>query len=274
MASGVSAEELKLQLVSEERYLEDRVNHVERHVAALALDLGALVRKMARLRDKGDKIVSSVRDFASAEAGTMRKSLEGLGECLSAVENSQQLQIDRMEAKVVKPLLEYEGVCKKAKEEIRVAHGVWEKEVNKQRNMDRVRFRDPANRKRISQFESDLQKLKIERLRSFKAIEDYLEAFERKRTHDLRVVLGEFITAQLAHHAKSLELYTLAYRHVQNICEDETVELFQQGLNPRRTGGYHGAGVPALGQPLFRTSSDPSLLSATATTTHSNYPPQ
>ena len=37
------------------------------------------------------------------------------------------------------------------------------------------------------QFESDLQKLKIERLRSFKAIEDYLEAFERKRTHDLRV---------------------------------------------------------------------------------------
>ena len=69
------------------------MNHVERHVAALALDLGALVRKMARLRDKGDKIVSSVRDFASSEAGTMRKSLEGLGECLSAVENSQQLQV-------------------------------------------------------------------------------------------------------------------------------------------------------------------------------------
>ena len=37
------------------------------------------------------------------------------------------------------------------------------------------------------QFESDLQKLKIERLRSFKAIEDYMEAFERKRTQDLRV---------------------------------------------------------------------------------------
>lgn len=81
------------RLVSEERYLEDRVNHVERHVAALALDLGALVRKMARMRDKGDKIVSSMRDFASAEAGSMRKSLEGLGECLSAVENSQQLQV-------------------------------------------------------------------------------------------------------------------------------------------------------------------------------------
>ena len=39
----------------------------------------------------------------------------------------------------------------------------------------------------VVQFESDLQKLKIERLRSFKTIEDYMEAFERKRTQDLRV---------------------------------------------------------------------------------------
>ena len=69
------------------------MSHVERHVAALALDLGALARKMARMRDKGDKIVSSMRDFASAESGSLRKSLEGLGECLSALENSQQLQV-------------------------------------------------------------------------------------------------------------------------------------------------------------------------------------
>ena len=34
-------------------------------------------------------------------------------------------------------------------EEIRATHGVWEREVSKQRNMDRVRFRDPSNRKRI-----------------------------------------------------------------------------------------------------------------------------
>ena len=82
-----------LRLVSEERYLEDRVSHVERHVATLALDLGALARKMARMRDKGDKIVNAVRDFASAESGSLRKSLEGMGECLSAIENSQQLQV-------------------------------------------------------------------------------------------------------------------------------------------------------------------------------------
>ena len=42
------------------------------------------------------------------------------------------------------------------------------------------------------QFESDVQKLKIERLRSFKAIEDYLEAFERKRTQNLRVRMAVY----------------------------------------------------------------------------------
>lgn len=66
---------------------------MERRVAALALDLGALTRKMARLRDKGDNMVKTLQDFASSESGTVRKSLEGLGECLSALENSQQLQV-------------------------------------------------------------------------------------------------------------------------------------------------------------------------------------
>lgn len=34
-------------------------------------------------------------------------------------------------------------------EELRTSHSVREREVNKQRNLDRVRLRDPANRKRI-----------------------------------------------------------------------------------------------------------------------------
>lgn len=36
-------------------------------------------------------------------------------------------------------------------EEMKSYHGVTEREVSKQRNLDRVRIRDPANRKRISQ---------------------------------------------------------------------------------------------------------------------------
>ena len=38
-----------------------------------------------------------------------------------------------------------------------------------------------------TQFESDLQKVKIERLRSAKTLEEYMEVFERKKTQDFRV---------------------------------------------------------------------------------------
>ena len=34
----------------------------------------------------------------------------------------------------------------------------------------------------------DLQKVKVERLRSSKAVGDYMETFERKRTQDLKVL--------------------------------------------------------------------------------------
>lgn len=39
----------------------------------------------------------------------------------------------------------------------------------------------------LTQLESDLQKVKIERLRVTKATEDYMEGFEKKRTQDFKV---------------------------------------------------------------------------------------
>jgi hypothetical protein len=81
--------------VSEERYLEDRISHVERNFAALAMDMGGLVRRTARLRDKGDKVVKTFQDFASNESGCMKKSLEGLAECCSALEDCSQFKVGR-----------------------------------------------------------------------------------------------------------------------------------------------------------------------------------
>ena len=44
------------------------------------------------------------------------------------------------------------------------------------------------------QLEMDLQKVKVERLRSSKAVGDYMEAFERKRTQDLKVCLEKLVS--------------------------------------------------------------------------------
>lgn len=66
---------------------------MERHFAALAADVGGAVRKMALLRDKGDKLVKAMQDFASSESGTLKSGLEGLAECLTAIENCQQVKV-------------------------------------------------------------------------------------------------------------------------------------------------------------------------------------
>ena len=66
---------------------------MEHRVSALALDLGGMARKMARLRDKGDNITKTLHDFAISESGTMKRGLEGLAECLLTFDNSQQLQV-------------------------------------------------------------------------------------------------------------------------------------------------------------------------------------
>lgn len=66
---------------------------MERNFASLATDLGGMVRKTARLRDKGDLVVKTLKDFASTENGRLRKSLEGLAECCSAMEDCNQLKV-------------------------------------------------------------------------------------------------------------------------------------------------------------------------------------
>ncbi len=112
--------------------------------------------------------------------------------------SSTMTQIDKMEAKVVQPLLDYESVCRKARvrmyklsgwlgrvyrfvdegsnifsycreisissvpkprfyiiivlyiqDELKSTRSVGEREVTKQRGLDRVKIRDPANRKKI-----------------------------------------------------------------------------------------------------------------------------
>ena len=100
------------RLVSEERYLEDRISHVERNFAALATDMGGMVRRTARLRDKGDKIVKTFQDFASNESGSMKKSLDGLAECCSALEDGNQFKVSDCSFLPHLAMNVYRGVCR------------------------------------------------------------------------------------------------------------------------------------------------------------------
>lgn len=87
--------------MSEEKYLENRVANVERNFSSLATDLGGMVRRTARLRNKGDRIVKTMQDFASCESGEMRKSLEGMADCFSSLEDCNHLKVKVQQRLVV-----------------------------------------------------------------------------------------------------------------------------------------------------------------------------
>ena len=66
---------------------------MERNFSSMAADLGGMVRRTARLRDKGDRIVKTMQGFASTESGEMKKSLEGIADCFSALEDCNHLKV-------------------------------------------------------------------------------------------------------------------------------------------------------------------------------------
>jgi len=89
-----------------------------------------MIRKTARLRDKGDVLAKGINELADEERSPVGQKLKAIGECFAALEDFRQakvapslltrtvvmlLKIDRMEAKVLRPLNDYDTVCRKAK---------------------------------------------------------------------------------------------------------------------------------------------------------------
>jgi hypothetical protein len=282
-----SADELKIELIAEEKYHEERIGHVERNFAALSVAMGGIARKTALMRDKGDKLTKTIRSMSCNEVGTVRTTLESLAECLGGIEDYRQtevcvererergrerivnpsihsiIQLDRLEAKVVKPLLDYDNTCRKAKDELKSCCADRAKVVNQQRALEKTRIREPTNRKKLSQMETDLQKAKFKRIQSTKTLEDHMQGFERKRIHDLKVLFQEYINTGMIFHAKSLELHTIAHQILNNIDESEAIENYMNNVQSRKRSSIMEDQLPtSMGTPtLHRTSSEPSLVS-------------
>ncbi|CAG2053653.1 unnamed protein product [Timema podura] len=123
------------------------------------------------------------------------------------------------ETKVVSELSQYEGICKHAKEEVKSTFAARDRELARRRQLDRVRERSPRNRQQIAS--ADVS-------RTVKALEEQIDIFEKKKLHDLKSVLLDFVTVELSFHAKAIELYTRAYQEIEAIDEDGDMERDNQ----------------------------------------------
>nr|CAD7263233.1 unnamed protein product [Timema shepardi] len=180
-------------------------------------------QNLAWLRDKSDEVSKVVHNYAESE--TVNKSLKnGLSKfsaTLSAVSDYRDAEVRRLETKVVSELSQYEGICKHAKEEVKSTFAARDRELARRRQLDRVRERSPRNRQQIAS--ADVS-------RTVKALEEQIDIFEKKKLHDLKSVLLDFVTVELSFHAKAIELYTRAHQEIAEIDEDGDMEEFRSAL--------------------------------------------
>jgi len=80
-------------LAAEEKYLTDKINRVERHFAALHTNISGMIRKTARLRDKGDVLAKGINEFADEEHTPIGQKLKAIGECFAALEDFRQAKV-------------------------------------------------------------------------------------------------------------------------------------------------------------------------------------
>ncbi|CAL7946587.1 unnamed protein product [Xylocopa violacea] len=213
----------------EAKFVQDRISNVEKHFAELCTSFAAYTRKAARLRDKGDEIAKVIQTYAQSENinRSLSNGLINFSTTLSVIGDYRDAKVQRFDAKITAPLSQYATICKHARDDVKSTFTARDKELTRKRHLDRLRERNPRNKQMISQAESELMKASIEVSRVVKGLEEQIDSFEKRKLHDLKTILLDFVVIELSFHAKALELLTKAYQDIADIDEVKDLEDFR-----------------------------------------------
>ncbi|KAG8508379.1 Protein FAM92B [Galemys pyrenaicus] len=115
MACPRAAHGPRLSRDSQVRAMEDTVTHAEKYFGQFCTLLASYTRKTARLRDKADRLVKQLLDFANTENPGMRAAMKSFAEDLAKVQDYRQAEVERLETKVVSPLKLYGAQIKQTR---------------------------------------------------------------------------------------------------------------------------------------------------------------
>lgn len=243
---------------NEIKFIQERISGVEKHFGHMCSALGAYTRKTAKLRDKGDELSKTFLAYGEVEHlnKSLRSALCETADTLAAIQDYRNVEVERLESRVVGEIALYGGICKTAREELKQSFSTRQQEISHRQNLEKTKSRYPQNRQQIVIAETKLQKANVEARRACENIEEKMDLFEQRKVADLKRVLKEFVQTELAFHAKALELYTKAYTHIANIEEEEDLEEFRNALkgNAAARAEVVGAGQGSSLSPVITSS--------------------
>ncbi|XP_053599758.1 CBY1-interacting BAR domain-containing protein 1-A isoform X3 [Plodia interpunctella] len=214
------------------KFIQDRIANVEKHFGELCVAFGDYTRKTARLRDMGDELSKVLKDYANNEIvnKSLSTGLENLSLTLTAIEEYRNCEVQRLEAKVIGELCQYETICKHAREELKHTMNVREKELARKKVLDKARERQPFNRQQVTYAESELLKASAEMSRTAKSLSEQTEFFERRKLQQLKTLLTDFVMVELTFHSRALELLCVAHQQIKDINDKADLENFRRKL--------------------------------------------
>lgn len=211
----------------EAKFIQDRITSVERNTAELCHVFGEYSRKAARLRDKGDELARVTVTYAEYEDinKSLSNGLYNFSNCMSTIGDYGDMRVQNIDSKVISGLSRYETICKHAKDEVKQIYAAREKEMQRKKQLDRIRERNPRNRQLVVKAETELVKATAEVSRTIHTLEEQITTFERQKLHDMKEILLDFVVTEIGYHAKSLEILTKAYQDVNSINEETDLEV-------------------------------------------------
>lgn len=214
----------------ETKKYEDTVSNVEKYFGNMCQHFAAYTRKAAKLRDRGDLLVRLIGEYADTETPNLKTGMRDFTENIAKVQDYRNAEVERLEAKVIKPLKNYNAAVKRQKEDLKSTQIARDREARQMAQLERTRQRNPSDRQIISQAETELQRATNEATRTTKCLEESIDSFERSKIRDIKRIFGEFALIEMAFHAKALEMYTNAYNSIQHVDEDTNLEEFRGSL--------------------------------------------
>ncbi|XP_058450563.1 CBY1-interacting BAR domain-containing protein homolog isoform X3 [Malaya genurostris] len=212
------------------KFVLERISTVEKHFSELCEAFAEFTRKVARLRDKSDELAHTTQDFSSVEKynKSLSSGLSSLSKAITLLGDFQDLQVKRLENRIVSELSQYEVVCKHCKDSVKDAIISRDKELAKRKQLDQARTRI-ARGNRTSK-DSELIKSNMEVSKSLKEIEEIVGKFEKQKLTDLKNLLMEFVMIELKFHTNAVEVLSATYQDISDIDEQKDYQGFYKEI--------------------------------------------
>ncbi|KAK2095523.1 CBY1-interacting BAR domain-containing protein 1 [Saguinus oedipus] len=135
-----------LFLNAQTKQLQTAVSNVEKHFGELCQIFAAYVRKTARLRDKADLLVNEINAYADTETPHLKLGLMSFADEFAKLQDYRQAEVERLEAKVVKPLKAYGTIVKMKRDDLKATFTARNREAKQLTELERTRQRNPSDR--------------------------------------------------------------------------------------------------------------------------------